>query len=439
MTTNRPLLIRLILCLCVLGHAAFAQSTEFTYQGRLLDSALPPTANYDFQFSLWDSLVNGTQVGTTQTLKGVSVSNGIFTVKLNFGPAFSGPPRFLQMAVSPAGSGSYTTLTPRQAITSSPYAIKSLASDTSTVAESTQSGSLFAAKRWDLLRRRQVRVGNSSSLRSPVSNGVYIWVAESSASLIHKIRARDMTIAESFPAPAPPQNMCFDGDNLWFIAGVTPSFSLYKMNSNDGTILGTVPLPGFSNSIIYDGSTLYLGISSSVLRVDANNNTVLGTTPTPSAVEAFAFDGETVFLTLGDGTINYITQFGILGSAPLTIAPAGGIGKRIAFDGRYLWVTDTGQFQDTISIVKYNGGFFSLIRSINIGIQSSDLTFDGDSMWVVTGGNFLRFRAADQALTTDYAEAVFNINTKILFDGTSIWGFHQISSNVNTTRLPPVR
>ena len=85
------------------ASAISAQSNEFTYQGRLLDSSLPPTANYDFQFCLWDSLANGAQQGSTQTLTGVAVANGIFTVKLNFGAQFTGAARFLQIAARPAG------------------------------------------------------------------------------------------------------------------------------------------------------------------------------------------------------------------------------------------------------------------------------------------------------------------------------------------------
>jgi len=61
---------------------------------------LPATANYDFEFSLWDALANGTQQGTTQTVTGVAVANGIFTVRLNFGAQFDGSARFLQIAAT---------------------------------------------------------------------------------------------------------------------------------------------------------------------------------------------------------------------------------------------------------------------------------------------------------------------------------------------------
>jgi hypothetical protein len=113
---------------------AFAQGTAFTYQGKLTDSGNPATGNYDFQFSLFDAASGGTQLGTTQTLTNVAVSNGIFSVQLDFvncsgcscPTCFNGGARFLAIAVRPAGGGAFTPLVPRQPITSTPYAVKSL-------------------------------------------------------------------------------------------------------------------------------------------------------------------------------------------------------------------------------------------------------------------------------------------------------------------------
>jgi len=109
----------------VLAYAS-AQGTAFTYQGFLRQGGNPANGNYDFQFSLWTALSGGTQVGTTQTLTSVSVQNGLFTVILDFGAVWDGSDRYLQVAVRPAGSDSYTTLTPRVKINSTPYAIWAL-------------------------------------------------------------------------------------------------------------------------------------------------------------------------------------------------------------------------------------------------------------------------------------------------------------------------
>lgn len=116
------------------AFASLAQTTEFTFQGRLLDGGLPPTGSYDIEFTLWDSLVDGTQLGPTETKAGVSVSGGIFTVRLDFGAQFTGPARFIEISVKPSGPGAFTPLAPRQPITSTPYAVKSLDADTAATA-----------------------------------------------------------------------------------------------------------------------------------------------------------------------------------------------------------------------------------------------------------------------------------------------------------------
>ena len=107
--------------------------SSFVYQGQLTLSGSPVTNQCDCQFGLWDASAAGTQVGATQTLTAVQVSNGIFSAELNGGAEFGASPfgtaeeRWLEIAVRcPTGSGAYTTLSPRQKITATPYAITTL-------------------------------------------------------------------------------------------------------------------------------------------------------------------------------------------------------------------------------------------------------------------------------------------------------------------------
>jgi hypothetical protein len=103
--------------------------TQFTYQGKIKDTAGNPiTGTCDFSFGLWNSLVDGTQVGSVSVVNGAAVDNGYFTVLVNaaseFGAnAFVGAPRWLEIGVRcPSGNGEYTTLSPRQALTVTPLA-----------------------------------------------------------------------------------------------------------------------------------------------------------------------------------------------------------------------------------------------------------------------------------------------------------------------------
>src|SRR2546423_3011727 len=102
-----------------------AQGPAFTYQGRLADTGSPANGDYDLKFSLFDDPSAGNQVGDSLTNSPTSVSNGLFTVTLDFGAGwFTGDPRWLEIGVTTNGSGGdFTALTPRQALTPTPYAI----------------------------------------------------------------------------------------------------------------------------------------------------------------------------------------------------------------------------------------------------------------------------------------------------------------------------
>ncbi|HXG48815.1 MAG TPA: hypothetical protein VNO52_14410, partial [Methylomirabilota bacterium] len=100
-----------------------AQGTAFTYQGRLEAGGTAYTGLAEMQFSLWDAASGGSQLGSTLTIAPVGVSNGLFTVSLDFGAGvFTGPARWLDIAVRTNLLG-FTTLSPRQPLTAAPYAI----------------------------------------------------------------------------------------------------------------------------------------------------------------------------------------------------------------------------------------------------------------------------------------------------------------------------
>ncbi len=109
---------------------AFAQSPSFTYQGRLDESRVPASGLFDLVFTLHDHPTNAATLGTYELLTAVPVSNGLFTVTLNvrapFGPgAFDGADRWLEIGVRRNGVlGNFTVLSPRQPLTSTPYAIR---------------------------------------------------------------------------------------------------------------------------------------------------------------------------------------------------------------------------------------------------------------------------------------------------------------------------
>jgi hypothetical protein len=84
---------------------------------------------YDFEFKLYDALSSGSPVGGTVTQGDVTVTNGLFTVQLDFGNVFDGTALYLEIGVRPGASvGAYTALAPRQHLSATPYAMYALQS-----------------------------------------------------------------------------------------------------------------------------------------------------------------------------------------------------------------------------------------------------------------------------------------------------------------------
>ncbi len=105
---------------------SMAQSTDFVYQGQMQNGAASANGVFDFEFALFGSALGGSQLGSTLTRNSVSVTNGIFSVSLDFGSQFDGSARFLEIRVRQSGGGTFTALAPRQPVASSPYAVRSI-------------------------------------------------------------------------------------------------------------------------------------------------------------------------------------------------------------------------------------------------------------------------------------------------------------------------
>ncbi len=142
MTINRPQhrCLERALCLLLLllvpgaGVAQVPLGNAFTYQGRLEQGGTPATGSFDFEFRLYDEAdpVTGTLIGSVTRLS-VPVSGGLFTTDLDFGAAaFSGEARWLEIHVKPAGSGSFTALSPLQPVTAAPNALWAANADSAT-------------------------------------------------------------------------------------------------------------------------------------------------------------------------------------------------------------------------------------------------------------------------------------------------------------------
>src|SRR5256886_4673060 len=118
-------LMLLALSLATTRLLAAPLGASFTYQGRLTDAGNPATGVFDLRFTIYDWATNGTALAGPITNSPTSVSNGLFTITLDFGAGiFTGAAHWLEIAVRPGDStDSFTPLNPLQPLTAAPYAL----------------------------------------------------------------------------------------------------------------------------------------------------------------------------------------------------------------------------------------------------------------------------------------------------------------------------
>ena len=120
--TKTPCLLPALLGVLAGALHLYGQGTAFTYQGQLLDKGQPAHGSYDLTFTAFKAST-GNSVEGALTNTGVAVSNGLFTTMLDFGGVPDGRLFWLELGVRSNGVGSFTTVSPRQAVTPTPYAL----------------------------------------------------------------------------------------------------------------------------------------------------------------------------------------------------------------------------------------------------------------------------------------------------------------------------
>ncbi|MCC7374805.1 MAG: hypothetical protein IT581_09125 [Verrucomicrobiales bacterium] len=112
----------LVLVMALSGHLV-AMATPFTYQGQLQQDGQPANGEFELRVGLFANSDGGTPLGGPQDISKVRVSQGAFTIDLDFGDGvFDGGPRWLDFSVGATGSGTLAPLTPRQPLRAVPYA-----------------------------------------------------------------------------------------------------------------------------------------------------------------------------------------------------------------------------------------------------------------------------------------------------------------------------
>ncbi len=195
---------------------ASAQGTTFTYQGRLMADGQPATGVYDLTFALFNAATGGSQVGGTITATAAGVTNGLFTVGLDFGGNFPGADRWLEIGVRANGGGTFTLLVPRQPLTSTPYAVTA-ANLSGGLAAVQLSGTVPPAQMGKFTNHSDVVVAGLAAAQVLVYSGS-VWT-------------NGPLPSASFASNAPPVSLSYSGTNVPVNAALGCHFRLVATNN----------------------------------------------------------------------------------------------------------------------------------------------------------------------------------------------------------------
>lgn len=283
-----------ILACCILAFTApcfQAQTSVFSYQGSVSVSGSPANGSFDMQFKLFDALSGGVQQGTTNSLNGVTVTNGSFSVVLDFqSSGFPGSNRYLEMSVQPAGGGGFTTLAPRTQILTTPYAIKSISSDTAVNATNatnatTAATATDALSLGGVLANQYVLTGDArlSNSRTPTPGSPdYIQNQNANVQANANLKIDGTATATNIQAfqyyQLNGQRIMFGGPNSMFVGPNIALNSTGTGNSFFGASAGTANTTGAANSFFgaFTGTTNTLGQSNVFVGNAAGNQNLNG-------------------------------------------------------------------------------------------------------------------------------------------------------------------
>ncbi len=458
----------LLFSIIVLATApCFAQTSAFTYQGKLGSNGAAANGPYQFEFRLFDASVAGNQIGTTQAVE-TTVQNGAFSTQLDFGPgAFvAGQDRWLEISVRLIGGDPYTVLTPRQKVNSVPFAVRSLQAT-----NADNAASLAGVTAGNYVQTSDTRL---SDARTPTAGSTdYIQNIPGQQSASFNITGGGT--ADTFNATTQYKiggnrvlSVGADGNNVF--AGVLAGQANNQAGINNsffGFASGHSNIDGHNNAFFgktsgFSNSTgrfnAFVGSSSGQSNVTGDNNTAIGaladvgapnlTFATAIGAGAVVSSSDTIVLGRSTDTVKIpgtIVGTGLLARVdPKLIGmlrwdligrrdfPVGTRPRGVAFDGENVWVVNSSS--NNVTKLRARDGACVGTCTFPVGTFPNGIAFDGENVWVANQSDLTKLRTSDGANLGTFP---FNGDSPqgIAFDGANIWVNSDGAQSLQLTKL----
>ena len=251
-------------------------------------------------------------------------------------------------------------------------------------------------------------------------DGTNIWVTSYQNTSVTVLRASDGAFVRAVPVGGQNIAIAFDGTYIWVVVEGYTFTGLTRVRAADGTVEGSYSLGNhYLSNILYDGENIWVCTTDSLLiKLRASDAAVLGRRRLSSDISyslAMAFDGANVWVT--NAYLNSVTKVrasdGIIqGTYDTGEFPAG-----IAFDGAKVWIVNNRD--GTLSVLRAHDGTF--LATVPVAEGPVDVKFDGHHIWVSSdvGASVQRLGASTGLVQRTYPLGEFGEG--LLFDGESMW------------------
>jgi hypothetical protein len=361
-------LVLALMAAFVSGTLAAPVGTAFTYQGRLKSAGQPANGNYDLNFTLYDAASGSGQIGNPVTIAPVNVTNGNFTVSLDFGAVFSGAARWLEIGVRTNGSSSpYGTPSARQALTPTPYALYASSAGSAAMATTAGTANNLAGNLTGDVTGTQAatvvaRVGGQTA--TDVANGSVTANAGTNANTPDRLVKRDAS--GNFSAGAiTAAGFSGGGSGL---TGLNAS-QLTSGTVPDGRLVGT-----YSSALtLNNAGNSFSGNGAGLTNLSAGS---LASGTVPSARLAGTYSAAVVFNNAGNsfsGNGSGLTNASLVKTTVLEVNCSG---SGVSYSGTYTKVADIGIFTKQLANSTIEATFNGRTYVYTVGLGSAGAIFE---------------------------------------------------------------
>lgn len=406
-------LVSALLLLGGIGKLA-AQGTAFSYQGQLHDNGAPAEGSYDLRFTIYDLESGGSIVAGPITNSAVLVSNGFFTVTLDFGAGiFGGASRWLELGAATNGSEEFETLNPLQAILPTPYAMYA--------GNSASVGSGAAVKSLNGLLDDVTLEAGANVTITPSGNTLTIASSGVGGSGIWNLNGADTyfntgNVAIGTNSPLVGYRLDVNGSVVMRPGGTGGgAISFSTPNSETGM---TINGASGRADLRFDGSTFKLvaggaggpPASANGIAISTNGNVGVGTTTPGTKLEVQGNVGTAIYgrstAVSGVGVYGESSQFNGVRGLAHNAAHGGVVGVH---DGGGIAVYGTGATGvqgDSSTATGFGGYFRNLAGGIALGVEGRTQLYGQDTLQIIGYQPFLTMYDSSSGYASNRIQSV---------------------------------